>query len=193
MKRLGYFVILFAGSLGALLLLIIWYLASFQSGSGSFTGIMGQMMGNQYAGGMVTAMPGYVWFGAVVLVILTLMGVVGLAYFLAFPEIRTSGGPVNVPQTADQPKEPAPGDWSVLLRTSKPEEKRVLEVLASHDGRYLQKFIVKEAGLSRLKTHRIISRFAERGVVTAVQSGNTNEITLAPWLMQGAASTSVKQ
>jgi hypothetical protein len=192
-KRSGYFMILFAGALGAFLLLLFWYLVSFQSRGGSFAGVMGQMMGNQNAAGMTTAMPGYVWLGALVLLGLAIAGVVGLVYFLAVPEIKTSQPPAVLPEPVGPPKESVPKEsetkeWSVLLRTSKPEEKRVLEVLASHGGRYLQKFIVKEAGLSRLKTHRIISRFAERGIVTAVQSGNTNEIELAPWLIKDAAS-----
>ena len=68
------------------------------------------------------------------------------------------------------------------MRTSKPEEKRILEVLSAHNGVYLQKLIVKETDLSKLKTHRIISRFAERGIVTATKSGNTNEVRLATWL-----------
>jgi len=72
--------------------------------------------------------------------------------------------------------------WPVLLRTSKPDEKKVLEVLAAHDGKYLQKYISKESGLSKLRTHRIIARFVERGVVTASRSGNTNEVSLADWL-----------
>ena len=68
------------------------------------------------------------------------------------------------------------------MRTSKPEEKKVLEVLVAHQGSYLQKFVVKEAGLSRLKTHSIISRLAERGVVSVERSGNTNQVSLAPWV-----------
>lgn len=188
MKSMGYFMILFAGALGAFLLLLVWYLASFQSGAGSLSGMMGQMMGNQNAAGMTSAMPGFVWLGAVVLVGLVIAGGVGAAYFLALPEIKTTQGNVDVPGPAGPANESASKDWSVLLRTSKPEEKKVLEVLASHGGKYLQKFVVKEAGLSRLKTHRIISRLAERGVVTAVRSGNTNEIALAPWLIQDAAS-----
>jgi len=43
---------------------------------------------------------------------------------------------------------------------------------------------IKESGLSKLKTHRIVSRFVERGIATAVKTGNTNEITLTPWLKQ---------
>jgi uncharacterized membrane protein len=72
--------------------------------------------------------------------------------------------------------------WPVLLRTSKPDERKVLEVLAAHDGKYLQKYISRESGLSKLRTHRIVARFVERGIVTASKSGNTNEVSLADWL-----------
>jgi len=73
-------------------------------------------------------------------------------------------------------------NWSVLLRTLKPDEGKVLQVLAAHDGNYLQKYISKESGLSKLRTHRIVARFVERGIVTASKSGNTNEVSLADWL-----------
>lgn len=181
------FLFLAVAALVLLAALAGWYLGSYQSGGGTVSGIMGQMMGNQSAGGMTTPMPGYVWGSLLLLLALVGVGIAGVAYYTAVPPIRTVAA---VPETAaPEPTSPAATreDWNVLLRTSKPEEKKVLEVLAAHNGRYLQKFIVKEAGLSRLKTHRIISRLVERGVVTAVPSGNTNEISLAPWLRQKPA------
>jgi uncharacterized membrane protein len=72
--------------------------------------------------------------------------------------------------------------WPVLIKTSKPDERKVLEVLASHDGKYLQKLIVKETGLSKLRIHRIIARLEERGILNVVESGNTNQVSLADWL-----------
>ncbi|MDG6901299.1 MAG: hypothetical protein JRM80_04995 [Nitrososphaerota archaeon] len=146
------------------------------------------MMGNQTPYGMTTAMPSYLWALFAALTVLAVAGVGGLAYYLAYPEIRpvaVSAGPApNVSESPDKPRL----EWSALLRTSKPEEKRVLEVIASHDGKYLQKFIVKESGLSRLKTHRIVSRFAERGIVLVAKSGNTNEVSLALWLKPDVAA-----
>ncbi len=165
-----------------LLLIVFWYLASYQPSNASMAGMMGQMMGNQYANGMIAPMPSYVWAAVVALFVLISGGIAGLVYYLTLPELKTGTTPTEsseeVRGASSNPKE----DWSVLLRTSKPEEKKVLEVLASHGGSYLQKFIVKESGLSRLKTHRIISRFADRGVIMVAKSGNTNEISLAPWL-----------
>ena len=62
-----------------------------------------------------------------------------------------------------------------------PEEQKVYNVLVAHRGKYLQKYVVKESGLSRLKTHRIVARFAQRGIVTVNEFGNTNEILLSDW------------
>jgi len=46
----------------------------------------------------------------------------------------------------------------------------------------LQKYVVKEGGLNRLKTHRIIARFAQRGIVTVKEFENTNGVLLSDWI-----------
>ena len=145
------------------------------------------MMGNTGAGGMTRGMPGWVWVSIAVLAGLIVVGLAGLGYYLAYPEIRPGTQP-QPPQPEQQPAGSPQMSWGVLMRTSKPEEKKVLEVLAAHGGSYLQKFVVKEAGLSRLKTHRIVSRLVERGVVTVERSGNTNQVSLAPWLKAAGPS-----
>lgn len=195
LNRAGLFLVLLGTSLTGLVVVIAWYLASNQSGSSSLGGFMGQMMGSQSVQGM-PAMSGYVWGTSLILVVLAIVGVVGLAYYLAFPWIKTVPAKSVVTgtskETAASPKEVVPSpmeaaspkeNWATVIRTSNPEERKVLEVLAAHNGTYLQKFVVKESGLSRLKTHRIVSRFTERGIVVAAKSGNTNELSLSPWLM----------
>jgi hypothetical protein len=181
MKRTWLFTALIVVSLAAFLLTVIWYLSDYQSGKGSLSGMMGQMMGSQNSAGMTYQMPSYVWYLAAAFIGLTVVGVVGLVYFMTYPEIPRKPLPLPAAETVSEPPEPTQ-NWDFLLRTSKPDERKVLEVLAAHDGKYLQKFIVKETGLSKLKTHRIVSRFAERGIVIAVSSGNTNEVSLSPWL-----------
>ena len=98
-----------------------------------------------------------------------LASMVGVMYFLVLPEMKSyiSG---NGRETI-----------VVVLRTLKPEERRVVSVLDAHGGTYLQKFITKEAGLSRLKTHRIIAALSERGIVHVEKRGNTNEVSLVKW------------
>ena len=73
----------------------------------------------------------------------------------------------------------------MVLRTLKPDERKVVAVIAAHGGAYLQKYVSKEAGLSRLKTHRVIAALSERGIVVAEKRGNTNEVTLVDWFKEG--------
>jgi uncharacterized membrane protein len=68
------------------------------------------------------------------------------------------------------------------VKTLTDEERKVIQVLTAHNGKYLQKYIRKEAGLSRLKTHRILVRLTDRGIVTLKKTGNTNEVQLSEWL-----------
>ena len=196
LKRTTLFASLLVASLAAFLVTAVWYLSEYQSGSGSLSGMMGQMMGRSGTNGMNSAMPYYVWYPLIAFPVLAILGAIGLVYFLAYPEIpRLHAQPAPYPaptaasaQSATVSARPETAQtWDFLMRTSKPDEKKVLEVLAAHGGRYLQKFIVKESGLSKLKTHRIVSRFAERGIVTAVASGNTNEVALAPSLKPPSA------
>ena len=179
MKRANRFLLIVFASIACFGLITAWYLFSYQAGAGSFGGMMGQMYGNGYTGGMFRAMPIYAWVAFLLIFVALIAGVAGSAYYFTFPEI--SGGPDKI-RNDNRDEAGAKLDWSTLIRTSKPEERKVLEVLAAHGGKYLQKFVVKEAGLSKLKTHRIISRFAERGVVTAEKKGNTNEVSLASWI-----------
>jgi len=184
-NRTSILVLLVGVDLTVLGILVAWYLASYQPRGGSLSGMMGQMMGSGSTNGMTLAMPGGVWVAVISLLAIAVVGIAGLGYFMAFPEIRS--GPVPRPkEPIIQQKGGSETSWAVLLRTSKPEEKKVLEVLAAHEGSYLQKFVVKEAGLSKLKTHRIVSRLAERGIISVEKSGNTNQLSLATWL-QGDA------
>ncbi len=72
--------------------------------------------------------------------------------------------------------------YASVSKTLTSEERKVLDVLVSHDGKYLQKYMRTETGLSRLKIHRIVLRLAERGIVTMERRGNTNEVHLSSWL-----------
>jgi uncharacterized membrane protein len=74
--------------------------------------------------------------------------------------------------------------YESVSKTLTEDERKIIEVLNSHGGKYLQKYIKSETGLSRLKTHRIIARLAERGIVTLEKTGNTNQVYLANWLNQ---------
>ena len=114
-----------------------------------------------------------------IVIAIVVLSIAGLIYFILFPEIRigqtkTQRPPLNVSNK--------PEALEAIRRTLNSDEKKVLEVLENHNGKYLQKYLGKEAGLSRLKTHRILARFAERGIVTLEKKGNSNEVKLEEWL-----------
>lgn len=151
----------------------------------SWSGMSGMMGGNGNPSSTVqtpatnqnTVLP-VIGFAALIGAALT--GVGGGVYFLKFPKIGmvepTAISTVSsIPQGAVTP-------YESVSKTLTTEERTILDILVSHDGKYLQKYIRAETGLSRLKTHRIVSRLAERGIVTLEKSGNTNEVYISSWL-----------
>ncbi len=116
-------------------------------------------------------------------------GTGGLAIFL-YPKMRTAE---NKPETnvENKPSYSALTPYLSVSKTLTPEELKVFEVLVQHNGKYLQKYIRAETGLSRLKTHRIVSRLAERGIVTLEKAGNTNEVHLSSWLLNPNKPTQI--
>ena len=168
-------------------------------GTNSTTYGMGGMMGNGS-----TATPSYLWLVPVVLGIAVGVSVIGVAFYYAYPELKyirgnTTCTPVlantgvqtqavnpavetSSPATTNVNAPKVANSCDVLLKTMTPEEQKVMNVLVAHNGKYLQKYVVKESGLSRLKTHRIVARFAERGIVSVKEFGNTNEIVVSDWV-----------
>jgi uncharacterized membrane protein len=183
MRKINIFIILLIASLISLTILMVvgfYVLASpypwsWMTENG---GYMGGMMGGS---GVPVQNPASPYFTVVfvVLVGFVIASVGGLVYFLAFPEIKTNRKAGSNEQLSAKNGATA---YEAIVKTLTDEERRVIQVLTAHDGKYLQKYIRKEAGLSRLKTHRIVARLADRGIVTLKKSGNTNEVQLSDWL-----------
>jgi uncharacterized membrane protein len=110
---------------------------------------------------------------------LTVLGLVGLGYYLLYPQIRVGVVP---PAMVSNKLGSSVSAYESVSKTLTTEERKVIDVLKAHDVKYLQKYIRSETGLSRLKTHRIVARLAERGVVSLEKVGNTNQVYLADWL-----------
>jgi predicted transcriptional regulator len=164
------------------------WMSQMWGGSSNYGG-MGGMMGQT---GTTTSSSLLPYFGVLfaVLIVVTIIGIVGVGYYLLYPQIRF--GTVGVIQTiqnisATQPAANSANGatpYESITKTLTGDERKILEVLNSHQGKYLQKYIRNETGLSRLQTHRIIARLADRGIVSLEKIGNTNQIYLANWLIQ---------
>jgi uncharacterized membrane protein len=186
MRRINIFLALLIASLISLIVLIIagfYVLTASPYPSDWMSGMWGNIGGMMGGSQGTTQNPAVPYFGVlfIVLVSIAIFSVGGLVYFLAFPEIRTVKSVAAVSAEQLSPQNPYTA-YASVLKTLTDEERKVIEVLKAHDGKYLQKYIRKETGLSRLKTHRIIMRLAEREIVTLEKSGNTNQVLLAEWL-----------
>src|SRR5215472_18690865 len=106
--------------------------------------------------GFPATFPFLVLFTALLFLSTVLARVVGIIYFLVLPEMKNYRTALN-----GNGKE----NTVMVLKTLKPDERKIVNVLDAHGGTYLQKYISKEAELSRLKTHRIVAVLSERGIV----------------------------
>jgi hypothetical protein len=185
MKKVTVFLVIVIASVTALIAQMAIGFSVFTSAQANPYSWMNQMFHSTGSGGMMgqggstSANPLMPYFGAlfIVLVSLVIIGVIGLTYYLIYPQI-----PVGAASTNAENK-PASA-YASVAKTLTPEELKVINALNAHNGKYLQKYISKETGLSRLKTHRIIARLAQREIVTLEKVGNTNQVTLANWLKQ---------
>ena len=123
--------------------------------------------------GFGTAVQRYVWIPIAIVPVSFSTGL--LAYLALFPEIQQK--PLPRP---DVPEKTQP--ISAVMRVLRDDEKKIVELLVGSRGKMLQRDLGRQAGFSRVKTHRILYRLATRGVVTAEKHYNTYEITLADWL-----------
>jgi len=144
--------------------------------TGSPLGLLSQIVNQGFPAGIPFVIP----LSTLLFLSTILASVVGVIYFLVLPEMKNyySAG-----------SEPGGREASAMvMRTLKPDERKVVGVLKIHGGSYIQKFITPEAGLSRLKTHRVVATLAERGIVHVEKKGNSNEVTLAKWFLEGIES-----
>ena len=125
--------------------------------------------------GFPATFPFLVLFSSLLFLCTVLASVVGVIYFLVLPEMK------NYAPSNGNGRE----NTAIVLKTLKPEERSIVHVLDAHGGTYLQKYITKEAGLSRLKTHRVVAALSERGIVQVEKYGNTNRVRLAKWFHDG--------
>lgn len=140
---------------------------------------MSSMMGGNYQVPVQNPISPYLGALFIGLIVLTVASVFGVIYFAVFPEQKLANQPE---ENYIQGNLATP--YSAVLKALTPEERKIIEILMIHDGKYFQKYLRKEAGLTRLKTHRILSRLRERGLLTLKRFGNTNEVVLADWLKQ---------
>lgn len=202
MKRVNLFLILLVTAVAALIAATVIGFALFSSTNQDPYGWMGQMWGNSGSthngghGSMMTQTPTPTtttssmlpYYGVLfaVLIAVAIIGVVGVSYYLVYPQIRMGKvqPPIAITQQSTSTSSAGVSAYESVSKTLTGDERKVINVLQAHQGKYLQKYIKAETGLNRLQTHRILARLADRGIVSLEKTGNTNQVVLADWLNQ---------
>jgi hypothetical protein len=206
MKRVNLFLILLITAVASLIAATIIGFAVFSTPqnqygwmSQMYGGMNGNTNGNGYGGmgGMMnqtptpttTAASMLPYYGVLfaVLIAVTIISVIGVSYYLVYPQIRMGPThPVAVTATTQSTSTIPAGvsAYESVSKTLTDDERKIITTLQAHNGKYLQKYIKAETGLSRLQTHRILARLADRGIVSLEKTGNTNQVLLADWLKQ---------
>lgn len=140
------------------------------------------MMGSTMVGDMLW--PSTLFLSAIVLILV-------IVYLLAYPPIKYTppeeGKSVSrSPRAEPGPSNPNPDSLEIIMRVLKPDERVALEVVRNAGGVCMQKDITYKTGLTKLRTHRVVARLAERGVIQVRKLGKTNEITVPAWLKDSA-------
>jgi hypothetical protein len=109
----------------------------------------------------------------------TVISVIGISYYIVYPQMR-----VGISQTpaTQGPLINSTAAYESVAKTLTEDERKIIHVLQTHNGKYLQKYIKAETDLSRLQTHRILARLSDRDIVRLEKTGNTNQVALSDWL-----------
>jgi Uncharacterized membrane-associated protein/domain len=198
MKRVNLFLILLVTAVAALVAATVIGFAVFSTPQNQY-GWMSQMYNGMNTGSSNSGMGGMMgqtptpttttssmlpYYGVLfaVLIAITIVGVVGVSYYLVYPQIRMGTAPQ--PPVAITQQTSSVSAYESVSKTLTEDERKIITVLQTHNGKYLQKYIKAETGLSRLQTHRILARLSDRGIVSLEKTGNTNQVILADWLNQ---------
>lgn len=138
----------------------------------------GRGFGAQGAGSASESRSVWLWVFAVPLG----AALVGVAYLVAFPEIKTTTPKDSAQTTVAEAKQESQA-LEAVLRVLNEDEKKVVQALAeTKEGAMLQKDIRWKVGMTRVKTHRVLARLSARGIVKAEKHYNTNKIRLSNWI-----------
>jgi predicted membrane channel-forming protein YqfA (hemolysin III family) len=105
-----------------------------------------------------------------------------IAYLMIFPEIV-----LGKDQKLNPSEEGFVAHFEGVMKVLREDERKVCMALWKEGGTALQKDVRWVTGLSKVKTYRVVSRLASRGVIAVEKNGKENRLSLAPWLLKNSA------
>ena len=110
-----------------------------------------------------------------------------ITYLMIFPEIV-----LKKDQKFDS-EEGFVDHFEGVMKVLREDERKVCMALWKEGGTALQKNVRWVTGLSKVKTYRVVSRLANRGIITVEKNGKENKLSLASWLCKNGANKNPQQ
>ncbi|TET26339.1 MAG: hypothetical protein E3J73_04740 [Candidatus Bathyarchaeum sp.] len=109
-----------------------------------------------------------------------------VTYLIMFPEIVLEDEKFNG-------EDGFPASFEGAMKVLREDEKEVCMAIWKEGGTALQKDVRWATGLSKVKTHRVVTRLASRGVITVRKEGNRNTLSLASWLYKNTSDKNPRE
>jgi len=110
-----------------------------------------------------------------------------VTYSIIFPEIV-----LDKDQKLND-EEGAPASFEGAMKVLREDEKEVCMAIWKEGGTALQKDVRWATKLSKVQTHRVITRLASRGVITVRKEGGRNRLSLASWLYKNTSDKNSRE
>lgn len=73
----------------------------------------------------------------------------------------------------------------ILLRFLNPDERKLMDLLIENNGKVLQAEVTRLPEMTKVKSHRIVRRLLDRGVIESERIGKTNVIKFSKEIKEG--------
>jgi uncharacterized membrane protein len=73
----------------------------------------------------------------------------------------------------------------ILLKFLNPDERKLVNLLIENDGKVIQAELTRLPGMSKVKSHRVVQKLIDRGVIEKETLGKTNIVRFSEEIKQG--------
>ncbi len=77
----------------------------------------------------------------------------------------------------------------IVLKFLDSREKKVVDLLIKNQGKTLQSEVSRSEGMGKLKSHRVIQKLSDKGVIEIQKNGNTNILRFKPEIKDSMLGT----
>lgn len=104
---------------------------------------------------------------------------------LSFALLVGAGTYYFMSQKMEVKEESLKKNTGVLLKFLNPDEKKLVNLLIENNGKILQAEVTRLPGMTKVKSHRVVQKLLDRGVIEKDSVGKTNVIKFTSEIKEG--------